>query len=226
VNGLIGSHIADQLLKNGYHVRGAVRSIQKNDWLQAHFDGKHEGAEFSLVEVPDMAADGCYDNVLQGKKPYTTLVAAPDCEQTDVHGFIHVASPMDGSAGSSVAISTGVSGGLNALKACAKTSSVQRFVFTSSSIAATFAKPNVDYSVTEESFNEDALRLVRDDPQADGLRIYAAVKTATEKAMWEWVKENNPHFTVNAIVSPVSCHQPDRITLTPPSSPMPTSVAS
>jgi nucleoside-diphosphate-sugar epimerase len=79
VNGLIGSHIADQLLKSGYHVRGAVRSIQKNNWLQAHFDGKHEGAKFSLVEVPDMAADGCYDNVLQGKKLHTTPVAAPDC---------------------------------------------------------------------------------------------------------------------------------------------------
>jgi nucleoside-diphosphate-sugar epimerase len=92
---------------------------------------------------------------------------------------------MNGAAGASAAISTGVSGGLNALKACAKTPSVQRFVFTSSSIAATFAKPNVDYSVTEESFNEDALSRVRDDPQADGLLIYAAVKTATEKAMWE-----------------------------------------
>jgi nucleoside-diphosphate-sugar epimerase len=43
---------------------------------------------------------------------------------------------MNGAAGASAAISTGVSGGLNALKACAKTSSVQRFVFTSSSIAA------------------------------------------------------------------------------------------
>jgi nucleoside-diphosphate-sugar epimerase len=114
---------------------------------------------------------------------------------------------MDGSSGSSAAISTGVSGGLNALKACAKTSSVQRFVFTSSSIAATFAKPNIEYSVTEESFNEDALKLVRDDPHADGLRIYAAVKTATEKAMWDWVKGNNPHFTVNSIVSSVLYYQ-------------------
>ena len=66
VNGLIGSHIADQLIKHGYKVRGAVRNIKKSKWLLDYFDGNREDAKFSLVEVPDMAIEGCYDNVLQG----------------------------------------------------------------------------------------------------------------------------------------------------------------
>jgi nucleoside-diphosphate-sugar epimerase len=74
-------------------------------------------------------------------------------------------------------------------------------VFTSSSVAASFPKPNIEFSITEESFNEEALEIVKDPPHPRGLSIYAAVKTATEKAMWKWVKENDPHFVVNSIVS-------------------------
>jgi nucleoside-diphosphate-sugar epimerase len=67
VNGLIGSHIADQLLEKGYNVRGAVRDTQKTKWLLDYFDGKHEDAKFSLVEVPDMTIEGCYDDHLDGE---------------------------------------------------------------------------------------------------------------------------------------------------------------
>jgi nucleoside-diphosphate-sugar epimerase len=69
VNGLIGSYVADQLLQRGYNVRGAVRDVQKNEWLSAHFDGKYEGVNFTLVAVPDMTIEGCYDDVLQGTEP-------------------------------------------------------------------------------------------------------------------------------------------------------------
>lgn len=40
-------------------------------------------------------------------------------------------------------------GGLNALKSAAKEPSVTRFVYTSSSIAATLAKPNVALAINE-----------------------------------------------------------------------------
>lgn len=68
VNGLIGSHIADQLLKRGYHVRGAVRNKIKSQWLSTYFDGKYKGTDFNLVEVPDMTVQGCYDEHLDGKQ--------------------------------------------------------------------------------------------------------------------------------------------------------------
>ena len=107
---------------------------------------------------------------------------------------------MNAFSDASTAVFAGVAGGLNALTACAKTPSVQRFVFTSSSIAASFTQPNIEFSINENSFNEKALKIVGDDPHPNSLCIYAAVTTATETAMWKWVKENDPKFVVNAIV--------------------------
>jgi nucleoside-diphosphate-sugar epimerase len=66
VNGLIGSHIADQLLKRGYNVRGAVRNSEKHKYLIEYFEDKYKEAKFELVEVPDMTVEGCYDNLVDG----------------------------------------------------------------------------------------------------------------------------------------------------------------
>jgi nucleoside-diphosphate-sugar epimerase len=66
-NGLIGSHVIDQLLLLGYNVRGAVRDTEKAKWLKEHFDGKYDKVKFEMVEVPDMTAEACYDDLLDGK---------------------------------------------------------------------------------------------------------------------------------------------------------------
>lgn len=118
----------------------------------------------------------------------------------DVHGFIHVASPLGGFDDANSAIPIGVNGGLNALKACARVPSVKRVVFTSSSLAATFPKRNVEFSIDENSYNKEAVEAVKQDPAKKGLYIYAALKTETEKAMWKWMQENRPEFVFNTIV--------------------------
>lgn len=100
-----------------------------------------------------------------------------------------------------MAIPIAVKGALNALKSCAKTPSVKRFVFTSSSIAATFPQPDVEFSIDEGTFNEEALRRVREQGNGSGLLGYAAMKTETEKAIVKWVEENKPSFVLNSIVS-------------------------
>jgi nucleoside-diphosphate-sugar epimerase len=66
VNGLIGSHITDQLLKMGYNVRGAVRNAEKHQYLVEYFSEKHKNAQLELVNVPDMTIEGCYDEFMQG----------------------------------------------------------------------------------------------------------------------------------------------------------------
>jgi nucleoside-diphosphate-sugar epimerase len=119
----------------------------------------------------------------------------------DVEGFIHIASPLGGFSDVETAVSIGVSGGLNALKACAKTSSIKRFVFTSSSLAATFPEPNVEFSINEDSYNDEAMQILKKEPNKKGLYIYAAMKTETEKAMWKWIEEHKPSFVFNAVVS-------------------------
>ena len=93
-----------------------------------------------------------------------------------------------------------MNGALNALKACAKTPSVKRFVFTSSSLAATLPKPNVEFSIDTSSYNEEAVEIAREEPTRKGLFIYAAMKTETEKAVWKWMQENKPGLVLNTIV--------------------------
>jgi nucleoside-diphosphate-sugar epimerase len=66
VNGLIGSHVVDQLLVRGYSVRGAVRNVEKTAWLKEYFDGKYTDGKFDMVAVPDMTSHGCYEGLLEG----------------------------------------------------------------------------------------------------------------------------------------------------------------
>jgi nucleoside-diphosphate-sugar epimerase len=67
VNGLIGSYIVDQLLVRGYNVRGAVRDVEKTQWLKEYFESKYTETDFKMVAVPDMTIEGCYDHLVEGK---------------------------------------------------------------------------------------------------------------------------------------------------------------
>ncbi|KAF2712068.1 NAD(P)-binding protein [Pleomassaria siparia CBS 279.74] len=187
INGLIGSHIADQLLIRGYHVRGAVRDVVKCRWLAEYFTDKYKDANFELVSVPDMTADGCYDKAVKG------------CS-----GFIHVASPLSGADPHAV-IPIAVKGGLNALTASAKEPSIKRVVYTSSSMAATFPVPDTEFSIDENSYNDIAIEKGWNHPKDEpdylrGLYLYAALKTETEKGLWKWIEENKPAFVFNSIL--------------------------
>lgn len=129
-----------------------------------------------------------------------TLLASPGTD-----GFIHVASPLNGED-PKIVIPTAVNGALNALKASAKTPGIKRVVYTSSSIAATFPKPNVQFEINDKSWNEEGITKgwnhPKDEPEIlKGLYLYAALKTETEKACWKWVEENKPGFVFNSIVS-------------------------
>jgi nucleoside-diphosphate-sugar epimerase len=67
INGLIGSHIVDNLLTRGYNVRGVVRDVEKTKWLKEYFDNKYKDAKFEMVAVPDMTIEGCYDDHVEGE---------------------------------------------------------------------------------------------------------------------------------------------------------------
>ncbi|KAH3946374.1 hypothetical protein HBH98_057810 [Parastagonospora nodorum] len=185
VNGLIGSYIVDQLLVRGYKVRGAVRNVEKTKWLKEYFDSKFGSENFEVVEVPDMTIEGCYDNLLEG-----------------VEGFIHVASPVGGILDLDLALDIGRNAGINALKASAKTTSVKRFVNTSSSAAVSMPKfIDHDFPLDESMYNDEVLKQARvEESSKRNFMIYAAMKSETEKAMWAWMKENKPGFVMNSIL--------------------------
>jgi uncharacterized protein YbjT (DUF2867 family) len=67
INGLIGSHVANQLLKAGYRVRGTVRDAQKTQWAQALFDKLYGEGKFGMVEIKDLTVEGAFDEALKGE---------------------------------------------------------------------------------------------------------------------------------------------------------------
>lgn len=65
-SGFIASHIVDQLLLAGYHVRGTVRDEKKAVWTTAMFADRHGTNRFSAIIVPDMSIFGAFNEAVNG----------------------------------------------------------------------------------------------------------------------------------------------------------------
>jgi hypothetical protein len=94
---------------------------------------------------------------------------------------------------------------INPLRTAAKTPSIKRFVYTSSSMAAAPWKADEEYTLGRNDYNEWAAKNARE-PPFDAANIwtnYAASKVAAEKAAWAWVKEAKEKGELNFIFSTV-----------------------
>ncbi|KAH6642426.1 aldehyde reductase [Boeremia exigua] len=181
-SGFIGSHVVDQVLAAGYKVRGTSRDAKKNQWVKAYFDNKYGEGQFELITVPDLTEEKAFTEVVKG-----------------AGGFIHVAHDMRGSGDPAIAIPHAVNMALSALKA-SSAAGIRRFVYTSSSFAVTQPKPGVKFTVSESTFNEDAIRAVKERGQdAGGPTVYAASKVEVERAMQKWKKETNAQININCV---------------------------
>ncbi|KAG8979526.1 methylglyoxal reductase (NADPH-dependent) gre2 [Tulasnella sp. 425] len=75
VNGYICPHVVETLLKYGYSVRGAVRSLAKGTDIKKLF--AEYGDRVQIVKVPDFNEPGAFDEALKG-----------------VEGILHSSSPL------------------------------------------------------------------------------------------------------------------------------------
>ncbi|KAK0652520.1 hypothetical protein B0T16DRAFT_387771 [Cercophora newfieldiana] len=186
-NGLIASHITDQLLAAGYRVRGTVRSLSKASYLTPLFAARHGPNRFSLLEVPDITAPTAWNAAV-----------------ANVSGIAHVIGATDlGVQDPDVSAAEELPWQISLLEAARRSGTVQSFVFTSSAWAAW--TPNADESVTltGESWNEEAVALARDKGVAaerKGMAGFMALKTLVEKGIWEWVRREKPAFAFNTVL--------------------------
>ncbi|OLN95257.1 Aldehyde reductase 2-like protein 6 [Colletotrichum chlorophyti] len=191
VNGYIGSHVADQFLQHGYNVRGAVRDVDRNKWLIDLFEKKYGRERFELTEVPDMCAEGAYDDAVKGTS-----------------AFIHVAAVLSISPDPNQVIPISVSGAINGLKAAYSEPSVKRFVLTSSTAAAlpadaeSWKQPHV---ITHDTWSENVKSAWDPPPYTPdrGFIVYSASKVETEQAIQKYHKEHRhvrPDLVVNAVL--------------------------
>jgi len=181
-NGYIASHLVDQLIKQGYRVRGTVRDSTAQAWMTSHF-----GPSFSLVQVPDLAAPNALDEAVKG-----------------VDGIAHVASNVQFSHDAEAFIPPVVKAMTNVLEAAAKEPNVKSVVYCSSQAAVYTIQLNVPFEVTVDTWNESSIEAawnkdaIPDTPQL--LAVYSASKTLAEKGAFDWVKEHQPSFAFNTII--------------------------
>jgi nucleoside-diphosphate-sugar epimerase len=188
ISGLIGSHVADHLLRAGYRVRGAVQSEKEGQMMRGVFRERHGNTAKALemVVVTDMKVPGAFDGLLA------------DCE-----GVAHVASDLSFSPNPNKVITGCVNGIRAILKEAQSTSSIKRFVYTSSSNAATRPLVGEPRHVNSTSWNDDILSEAWAEPPYGADRayaVYAASKVACERAAWEFLQEQRPSFAFNTVL--------------------------
>ena len=165
ISGYIGNHCAVELLKNGYSVRGSVRSLSKKEKviesISKEIDPK-DNLEFCEL---DLLKDKGWDRAMEG------------CEFV-----LHVASPfiMIEPKDENEYIKPAVDGTLRALEA-AKKSGVKRVVLTSSMVSML---ENADRSI-DIDYNSWT------NVKAKNISAYVKSKTLAERSAWDFIKKQN-----------------------------------
>lgn len=176
-SGFIAMHVVKLLLKEGYAVRGTVRSLADPKKLKPIEDLKSDipDASLELVEANLTTPDG-WDKVVEG------------CDYV-----LHMASPFPATnpKNEDELIKPAVEGTLNVLRACGP--SVQRVVLTSSVASVSSghdAPPNGDAFTEDDWTDVDKVHTV-----------YEKSKTLAEKAAWDYMKElrSDQRFDLAAI---------------------------
>lgn len=92
---------------------------------------------------------------------------------------------------------------LDLLSSAREAGTVRSFVLTSSAWAAWTPDPSKKTTLSQSSWNEEAVALARDksiDPSRKGLAGYMALKTLVGQGIWDWVNRENPPIAFNALL--------------------------
>ena len=117
--------------------------------------------------------------------------------------MVHLASVLTFDPDPNKVIPAVVSGAVNAASSAAKQASVKRFVYTSSSVAITAAKPNVEFTISTNDWNIDDIEAAWKPPPYEKERawaVYGASKTQAEQEIWKFLKEDKPGFVLNTVL--------------------------
>ncbi|GAA5821080.1 hypothetical protein JCM11251_001953 [Rhodosporidiobolus azoricus] len=183
VNGLVGSHVANEALALGFRVRGVVRDAKKADGLKKTWDAKYPG-QFEVAVVEDATKEGAFDEVVKGVSGFAHVSAIAGGFPSDLDLAIHDVKAIT----------------FRALEAAAKEPSVKRVVLTSSVVAARNDLREQDGFVGQDSWNDESVELAKEDGPMQPFHVYMASKAVGEKAAWEWVEQHKPSYefyTVN-----------------------------
>jgi dihydroflavonol-4-reductase len=174
ISGFIGQHCAAELLKQGYAVKGSVRSLSKTSDVTRGIEtvidpkGNLEYCELNLMD------DAGWEEAMQG------------CDYV-----LHVASPYVGKEpkDENDLIKPAVEGTLRALKA-AKQAGIKRVVLTSS-LVAMLGEANGSLDLNQDSWTN---------VNAKNATAYLKSKTLAEKRAWDFIKNQSGDNTLELVV--------------------------
>jgi nucleoside-diphosphate-sugar epimerase len=173
-SGYIASNVIFEALKAGYRVRGTSRSAGK---ITAEI---FQSSEYEGVVVAEIDKEGAFDDAVRG-----------------VSAIIHIASPTHWSSDPEEVVKPAVNSVKSLMASAMKEPTVQRFVYTSSSIAAAMPKPNQEFTINKHSWNTEVDAYATE--KADPSLVYGASKLHAERAVWDFAREHRPTFAVNTV---------------------------
>ncbi|KAF9046808.1 NAD(P)-binding protein [Hymenopellis radicata] len=172
VSGYVASYVVDVLIKEGYAVRGTVRSGKLDALRTAPISTKNSD-KFSVVAIDDVAT-----------ADFTEALK-------DVNAVIHVASPLAGNGTPTETLNSARNGTLNVLRQ-ATAQGIYKVVVTSSWGAA--LDPTMDDVYNGVTYTADSWGKVDENDFLNGTHSpfwsYLAAKIFAEKAAWEFAKSN------------------------------------
>ncbi|XVE76967.1 hypothetical protein DITRI_Ditri13aG0023600 [Diplodiscus trichospermus] len=170
--GFIASWLIKRLLEEGYSVHTTVRPDPENKRDISFLTSLPGAAEKLKIFSADLSDPESFDAAIEGCK-----------------GVLHVATPVDFAKKEPEEVITerAISGTLGILKACLKSKTVKRVVYTSSASTVVF-NSNIDMDMMDESF-WTAVDFVREKLHPN-VHSYIISKTLTERAALEFGAEH------------------------------------
>jgi nucleoside-diphosphate-sugar epimerase len=87
-NGFVAVHTIQQFLQRGYKVRGTVRDIEKSSWLvQDVFKFYADNGSLELVEVPDLGAEGAFDEAVKGMSAIAHVASITNFDPDQIKSY-------------------------------------------------------------------------------------------------------------------------------------------
>ncbi|KAI8623508.1 NAD(P)-binding protein [Xylariaceae sp. FL1651] len=192
--GFLGYAILVDLLKSGFRVRVAARSQSKIDSVRAAPSISAldpPATHLMFVIVPDMAANGAYDDAVEGVD-FIIHAAAP----------VHTGSALPKEQLEEALVTTSVNGNLGILKSAhEKGKTVRRIVMTSSTVAIAPAEVYIRDTQQRQVMRGPESRVAVQPPPYDSeLEAYCVGKAAALNASEAFVRENAPSFDLISII--------------------------
>ncbi|KAI9759970.1 MAG: hypothetical protein M1840_002758 [Geoglossum simile] len=191
INGYLASVIGLAILKKGYKLIGTCRSDKRaQPLLEDAYAEYYRADRVKIVEVVDMTKEGAFDEVVKGKKTPPTL------KRTILPNTLQALMKAPLVVGPAIAGTTGI------LHSALKCSSSQLSAVVITSSLAAIVSPGRDvHTYTEDDWNNYAEEEVEKaaGEECSPLVLYAASKTAAEKAVWAFREKEKPPFAISSL---------------------------